>query len=94
MEKITHTPPTLDNWQPTDIKKEENPPTTPETQARSSLRGNLEEDFPTYYIEEITYTEDTPTTLEPQERDKTRGRLCEDLLMCYIEEVPYMIVVS
>jgi len=94
MEKITHTPPTLDNWQPTDIKKEENPPTTPETQAGSSLRGNLEEDFPTYYIEEIPYTQDTPTTPEPQERDKTRGRLCEDLPTCYIEEVPYMIVVS
>ena len=82
----------MDNWQPTYINKEENPPTGPETQAGSSLRGNIEEDFPTCYIEEIPYTEDTPTALEPQERDKTRGRLCEDT--CYIEEVPYMDVVS
>jgi hypothetical protein len=66
----------------------------PKTQARSSLRGKIEEDFPTYYIEEIPYTEDTPTSLEPQARDKTRGRLYEDIPTCYIEEVPYMIVVS
>jgi hypothetical protein len=64
-EKISHTPPALDNWHPTDIKKEENPPTTPETQDGSSLRGKIEEDFPTYYIEEIPYKEDTPTALEP-----------------------------
>jgi len=92
MEKIAYTLAALDNWQPTYIKKEENPPTGPETQARSILRGNIEEDFPTCYIEEIPYTEDTPTALEPQARDKTRGRLCEDT--CYIEEVPYMDVVS
>jgi hypothetical protein len=48
MKKSAHTPPTMDNRQPTDIKKEENPPTGPETQARCSFRGNLEEDFPTY----------------------------------------------
>jgi hypothetical protein len=45
MEKSAQTPPTLDNWQPTDIKKEENPPTAPKTQARSSFRGKLEEDY-------------------------------------------------
>jgi phage FluMu protein Com len=94
MENIVHTPPALDNWQPTNIKKEENPTTAPKTQPGSSLMGNLEEDFPTCYIEEIPYTEDTPTALEPQARDKTRGRLSEDLPTCYIEEVPYMIVVS
>jgi hypothetical protein len=93
MEKIAHTPSALDNWQPTDIKKEENPSTAPETQAGSSLRGKPEEDFPTCYIEEIAYTEDTPTALEPQARDKTRGRLYDNLPTCYIEEVPYMIVV-
>ena len=82
----------MDNWEPAYINKEENPPTGPETQAGSSLRGNIEEDFPTCYIEEIPYTEDTPTALEPQARDKTRGRLCEDTF--YIEEVPYMDVVS
>jgi hypothetical protein len=32
MKKSAQTPPTMDNWQPTDIKKEENPPTRPETQ--------------------------------------------------------------
>jgi hypothetical protein len=48
MKKSAQTPPTMDNWQPTDIKKEENPPTVPETQAGCSFRGNLEEDFPTY----------------------------------------------
>jgi hypothetical protein len=86
MKKSAQTPPTMDNWQPTDIKKEENPPTAPETQAGCSFRGKLEEDFPTCYIDEIPYMEDTPTTLELQARDKTRGRLCEDT--CYIEEVP------
>ena len=82
----------MDNWQPTYINKEENAPTGPKTQDGSSLRGNIEEDFPTCYIEEIPYTKDTPTALEPQARDKTRGRLCEDTF--YIEEVPYMDVVS
>jgi hypothetical protein len=86
MEKSAQTPLALDNWQPIEIKKEENPPTAPEFQARISFRGKLEEDFPTFYIEEIPYMEDTPTALELQARGKTRGRLCED--MCYIEEVP------
>jgi hypothetical protein len=93
-EKIAHNPPGLDNWRPTDIKNEENTPTAPETQAGSSLRGNIEEDFPTCYIEEIPYMEDTPTALEHEARDKTRGRLYEDISTCYIEEVPYMDVVS
>jgi hypothetical protein len=48
MKKSTQTPPTMDKCQPTDIKKEENPPTAPETQAGCSFRGNLEEDLPTY----------------------------------------------
>jgi hypothetical protein len=94
MEKSAHNPPALDNWQPTDIKKEENPPTTPEAQAGSSLRAKLEEDFLACDIEEIPYTKETRTSLEPQGRDKTRRRLSEDLSTCYIEEVPYMIVVS
>jgi hypothetical protein len=38
MKKSTQTPPTMDNWQPTDIKKEEN----------LSRGKKLEEDFPTY----------------------------------------------
>ena len=91
MEKRAQNTLVLDNWQPIHIRRDENPPTAPETQARSSLRGNIEEDFPTCYIEETPYTEDTPTSLEPQARDKTRGRLCEDTF--YIEEVPYMDVV-
>jgi hypothetical protein len=53
MENISYTPTTLDNWQPTYINKEENPPTGPETQAGNILRGNIEEDFPPCYIEEI-----------------------------------------
>jgi hypothetical protein len=36
------------------------------------LRGNLEEDFPTYYIEEIQCPKDTMTSLEPKARDKIR----------------------
>ena len=48
MKKSAQTPRTMDNWQPTDIKKEENPPTAPETQDVCSFRGKLEEDFPTY----------------------------------------------
>jgi hypothetical protein len=48
MKKSAQTPPKMDNWQHTDIKKEENPPTAPETQARCSFRGKLEEDLPTY----------------------------------------------
>jgi hypothetical protein len=88
MEEHAQTPPTLDNWQPTGITQEENPPTAPETLAGSSMRGRLEEDFPTCYVEEIPYTEDT------QARDNTRGRLCEDFPTCYVEEVPYMDVVS
>jgi hypothetical protein len=87
MEKRAQTPPALDNWQPTNIKREENPPIEPDTQARSSLRGKLEEDFPTYYIEEIPCPKDTTTSLEPQARDKTRGRICEDIPTCYVEEV-------
>jgi hypothetical protein len=43
MEQRAQTPPALDNWQPTDIKREENPPIEPDTQAGSSLRGKLEE---------------------------------------------------
>jgi hypothetical protein len=93
-EKRAQTPPALDNWQPTDIKREENPPPAPETQAGSSLRGKIEEDFPTCYIEEIPCPENTSTALEPQARDKTRGRLCEDIPTCYVEEVPYMDEVS
>ena len=87
MEKRAQTPPTLDNWHPTDIKREENPTIEPDTQARSNLRGNLEEHFPTYYIEEIPCQDDTTTALECQARDKTRGRLCEDIPTCYIEKV-------
>ena len=68
--KRAQTPPALDNWQPTGIKREENPPPAPKTQAGSSLRGKIEEDFPTFYIEEIPCPEEAPTALEPQARDK------------------------
>jgi hypothetical protein len=98
MEERAQTPPAQlslsDNWQPTGTTQEENPPTAPETQARSSMRGRLDEDFPTCYVEEVPYTENTLTALEPQARDNTRGRLCEDFPTCYVEEVPYMDVVS
>jgi len=51
------------------------------------LRGNLEEDFLTYYIEEIPCPKDTTTSLEPKERDKIRCKLCEGIPTCYVEEV-------
>jgi hypothetical protein len=93
-EQRAQTPPTLDNWQPTNIKREENPPIEPDTQAGRNLRGKLEEDFPTCYIEEISCPEDTLTPMEPQARDKTRGRLSEDIPTCYVKEVTYMDEVS
>jgi hypothetical protein len=98
MEERAQTPPEQlslsDNWQPTGTTQEENPPTALETQARSSMRGRLDEEFPTCYVEEVPYTENTLTALEPQARDNTRGRLCEEFPTCYVEEVPYMDVVS
>jgi hypothetical protein len=87
MDKRAQTPPALDNWHPTDIKREDNPPIELDTQAGSNLWGKIEEDFPTYYIEEIPCPKDTTTALEPKERDKIRARLCEDIPTCYIGEV-------
>jgi hypothetical protein len=89
MERRAHTPPALDNWKPTGMKREEIPATEPDTQAGSCLKEEPEEEFPICYAEEIPCPDDMATTLEPPATEKKRRRLCEDIPTCYVEEVTY-----